>query len=465
VTTATQNINDIKARVTEIYKVRGDRIILDLHPGQTQTWESTARFPVMLSGSQGGKTSFGPHWLKREIEICGPGDYLAVTASFPLLKNKMILEFLRVFVDLYDLGTYKDSDKIFEFYHDKSNSNATRTRVIFASAANPESIESATAKAAWLDELGQKQFRLGSWEAINRRLAIHQGRALITTTPYGQGWQKQEIYDRHFDDLAEDRESDFEIIQFDSTMNPSFAQQEFERARRLLPAWKFNLFYRGRYDKPTGLVYDCFEPHMRIPRLWTHPPEGWMCYVGHDFGPNNTAALWFAQNPHSGVIYVYREYLKGGNSSGGHAANFIELSQGENIVRRVGGSAYNEQGYRDAFGAAGWPIIAPSIPGVNAGIDRVYGWFKSQRMFVFNDLRETLDDLDTYSYQLDSKYQVTEEIADKQLFHCLDAMRYALTDLRLDTVYDAETTPVGPIAGSPGAPGSSRLERLANSYR
>jgi hypothetical protein len=43
---------------------------------------------------------------------------------------------------------------------------------------------------------GQKRFRFGSWEAIVRRLAIHRGRVLITTTPYTLGWMKQQLYDR-----------------------------------------------------------------------------------------------------------------------------------------------------------------------------------------------------------------------------------------------------------------------------
>ncbi len=450
---------EIQARRTDIFERKDNKVRLLLHPGQTRTWDSLARFPFMLSGSQGGKTSFGPHWLKREIDRCGPGDYLAVTATYPLLNLKMLPEFLKVFRDLYNLGVYRDSDKVFEYHYDKTDPLAQKTRVIFASAANPESIESATANAAWLDELGQKQFRLGSWEAINRRLNIAfglpyingapQGRGLITSTPYGVGWQKQEIYDRWEEDMIAGRESDFDIIQFDSTMNPAFSQKAFESARRVLPKWKFNLFYRGLYDRPAGLVYDAFDRDLRKPRAFNKPPSDWMCYVGHDFGPQNTAAIWFAQHPTTGDLFAYREYLKGGLSSAGHAQNIIDLSQGENIMRRVGGAAVNEDGYRDAYTAAGWPIIAPTLRGVAAGIDRVYALFKSHKLFIFDDLRETIDDLETYSYKLDSKYLPTEEIEDKQNFHLMDAMRYGLQDMRPVSTSDAESTPVGPIAGSP----------------
>ena len=41
----------------------------------------------------------------------------------------------------------------------------------FGHANDPDSLESATAKAAWLDEAAQNKFKLDSWEAILRRLS------------------------------------------------------------------------------------------------------------------------------------------------------------------------------------------------------------------------------------------------------------------------------------------------------
>jgi hypothetical protein len=67
---------------------------LDFHPGQWDVWDSTKRFVFVTAGTQGGKTSFGPHWLHREIyhpDIGrGPGDYLAVTGAYDLFKLKML---------------------------------------------------------------------------------------------------------------------------------------------------------------------------------------------------------------------------------------------------------------------------------------------------------------------------------------------------------------------------------------
>src|SRR5207247_1334398 len=114
------------------------------------------------------------------------------------------------------------------------------TVVIFCHANDPESLESATAKAAWCDEAGQNRFRLGSWEAIQRRLALHSGRVLVTSTPYNLGWMKQKLWDPW--EASGKNHPEIDVIRFDSTENPSFPPAEFERARRELPLWRFNLF-------------------------------------------------------------------------------------------------------------------------------------------------------------------------------------------------------------------------------
>src|SRR5262249_23260400 len=122
-----------------------------------------------------------------------------------------------------------------------------RTTVFFGHAADPDSLESATAKGGWLDECGQKRFLRESWEAILRRVSLHQGRLALTTTPYNLGWLKKELHDkwRAGDPLID-------VIRFDSTENPSFPKEEYERARASLPKWKFDLFYRAIFTRPAG---------------------------------------------------------------------------------------------------------------------------------------------------------------------------------------------------------------------
>jgi hypothetical protein len=402
--------------------VHNGKLTLNLNPAQTLAWDAKETWIFLLVGTQGGKTVFGPHWLEREIRNQGSlGDFLAVTATYPLLRLKMLPEFRLVFESLFNLGIWKESDKVF-ISHEKYH-GAEAFRVIFGSATNPESIESATAKAAWLDEMGQEQFKRGAWEAVLRRLSIAEGRILGTSTPYGWGWLKTEVYDK-----ARAGDTTIKVIQADSTINPAFPKSEFDKAKARLPRWRFNLFYRALFEKPAGLIYDAFDEQVcRVPRFNLN--KEWPRYVGHDFGPNNTAALWYAQDPSTGYMYLYREYLKGGKSAAEHAIEFKALSGKENIIKRIGGAAH-EEGWRESFRAAGWPITKPRERDVEVGINHVYGWHKANKLFVFDDMLGYLDQKMSYSRKLDDAYEPTKTIQDKSKFHYMDAERYIFTDFR-----------------------------------
>ncbi len=427
-----------------VFKDGVNKLSLNLHPGQEQVWDCMARFVVMLTGTQSGKTSLGVHWLHREIQRCGAGDYLAVTATFPLLNLKMLPEFLLVFRDMLGIGDYKESIKTFEvspigeikLFGSKQD---IPTRIIFASATNPESIESATAKAAWLDEAGQKQFRRDSWEAVRRRLSIHQGRALFTTTLYGLGWLKTEIYDKW---KAGDKE--IEVISFDSTLNPAFPKDEYEAARKTMPPWKFDLFYRGRYSKPAGLIYDSFNEVCKIPRVKIDPSLP--CYVGHDFGGVNMAALFYSLNPSTGEYTLYRTYKAGNKSTAEHVRDFKAMSEGENIIQRVGG-AHGDIGWRDSFSLAGWVIIEPNSSVMHPGkivelqIDMVYALHKLNKILVFEDLFDYLDEKLTFSRELNDRYEPTDKIENESEFHYMACERYLMSHFHPQTMPKSKKVP------------------------
>lgn len=381
---------------------------LFLHPGQTRAWDSTRRFVFIVAGTQSGKTSFGPWLLWRETERQGPGDYLAVTATYDLFKLKMLPEMQRVFCDLLPGWTWQASDRVIV-------SKDGKTRIILRSANAPGGLESATAKAAWLDECGQDDFRLESWEAVQRRLSLSQGRVFGTTTPYNLGWLKTEIYDKW---RAGD--PDYDVIQFRSTMNPQFPIAEYERAKATLPRWKFEMFYNGEFSRPAGLIYEDFHEVENVCAPFDIPLS-WPRRVGIDFGGVHTATVWLAENPVTLVQYLYRETLEGGLTTKEHAARW--LKRGENVVYWVGGAPSEDQPRRD-FAVEGVPIKRPPFADVEAGIDRIIELIKTRRLIVFNNCRGILDELGTYSRELDPFGQPTDKIKDKDTFHRLDALRY-----------------------------------------
>ncbi len=407
-------------------EVAGDELAYNLHPGQLRVMDSEARFVAAIAGSQSGKTEVGPLWLHREIQTKGPGDYFVVTPSFPLLELKALPKFRQLFEERLRLGHYTAGpSRRFRFTPDGARrtfgSNQTEpTVVFFGYAEDPESLESATAKAAWLDEGGQKRFRLGSWEAIQRRLAIHRGRALITTTPYDLGWLKQQVYDRW-----QSGDRDYEVIQFASTENPAFPVEEYERARATLPRWKFDMFYRGQFSRPAGMIYDCFSDANKCPRF-AIPPD-WPRHLGLDFGGVNTAGIFLAEEPHSTPTryYIYREYLAGGRTARGHAEALLH-GEATRPTYVVGGSKSEGQ-WRDEFRAGSLPVREPPVSDVEVGIDRVYGAISTGRLVVFADCTALLEEIGSYSRQVDEAGNPLPGIADKESYHRLDALRYIVS--------------------------------------
>ena len=328
---------------SKLVEIVDNKAILHLHKGQQKAWESEKRFIFVIAGTQSGKTSFGSYWLRREIKRCGAGDYLVVTSTYDLYKLKLLPEMKHVFCEMlrHEGWRWRAGDRVIL-------SGDGETRIILRSASSPEGLESATAKAAWLDECGQDDFRLDSWEAVQRRLSLHQGRVLGTTTPYNLGWLKTQVFDRW-----RGGNSDFEVIQFKSTMNPTFPLEEYERAKEVLPAWKFRMFYDGEFTRPAGMIYGDFDDSNVVDPFPI--PKEWPRYVGVDFGANNTAIMWLAHDQDKDVYYLYREYLKGGMTTREHASEALRHAKHENIIAWAGG-AKSETLQRMDWAAAGVPL-------------------------------------------------------------------------------------------------------------
>jgi len=415
-----------------------------------------------LAGTQGGKTSFGPHWLYREIQRCGPGDYIVVAPTYPMLNLKLVPEFKRLFERWLRLGKMSAGATMrFEFSPDGQRKTFGHynpdvpTTVIFGHAMQPESLESATCKAAWLDEAGQKRFKLGSWDAILRRLSLAtrhgQGRVLITTTPYDLGWLKQQVWDKWKQQDPTATKKVYDVIRFDSTENPSFPPEEFEDARRRMPKWKFDMFYRAIFTRPAGMIYDSYIDELApnghlVPRFTI--PDHWPRYAGIDFGGVNTAAClyaretiieqaekpsmrgWVVQRPAGrprsldmGRYFLYRTYKAGSRAIEVHAK---AIKHGEPMVPTAVGGSKSEGQWRIQFASAGLPVASPVINEVEVGIGLVYGMHAENRIMVFDDLQEYREEKTTYSREVDDQGEPTEKIEDKSTYHHMDAERYIM---------------------------------------
>lgn len=431
----------------------GGKLQIRLHAGQAAVHHSLARFILVLAGTQGGKTSYGPIWLWQEIQKWGVGDYLAASANYDVLKLKMLPELTAWFCGVWG-WTYHASDKVFV-------SPDGLTKIILRSADAPAGLESCTAIAAWLDEWGLPTVGIECWEAVLRRLSLATdrgaGRALLTTTPYNMGWIKQ-IHDR-----CVGGNPDYALVNFKSTSNPAFPMAEYDRAKREMPRWRFDMFYNGLLTRPAGVIYTDYDdsyavfesvpspnnPDSTLPGLgrylsggclvapFTIPPH-WLRTVGVDFGSSiHNALIWVAEDPHTRLLYAYRESC-GIDNSGPEQAR--AASEYREPVRVAYGGARSEDERRREWSIAGFPVCEPLIADVEAGIDRVTGLFKQRRLFIFDTLTGIRSELGSYSRELDDAGEPLEKIAKKETFHRVDALRYLGSGFELLT--PAELMPV-----------------------
>lgn len=415
----------------ELFTVNAEgKCELSMHRDQLRAWDSTARIVAVIAGSQGGKTSWGPWWLWREIQRCGAGDYIAATATFDLFKLKMLPAIREVFEHTLQIARYWSGDKVLELCDPETGKFlANRAddpmwgRIILRSASSEGGLESATGKAAWLDEAGMDAFPLEAFDGVRRRLTLYRGRILITTTPYNLGWLKQQIIDK-------DGQNGIEVISFESIANPKFSRAEFEELRLTMPTWKFNMFHRGILSRPPGMIYhDFIDKYREQGGHKVKPftlPQHWPRYVGVDPGGVNTAKIWLAHDTDTDVFYLYRESLDGDKSIRQHATETRELAlaNNERVVMHFVGNKGEGQVRRDWEAAGVYNVSEPPFHEVENGIDRVIQLLKSFRLFVFDICTGTLDQIGRYARKLDAAGNTTEEIKNKQEFHYLDGLRY-----------------------------------------
>ena len=426
---------------TPLFEVGPDNwhVHLNLHPGQLEAWQSDKRMTFMLAGTQGGKTTFLPWLLARDILASTTGgDWLAVTVTYDMFKLKMLPAMLEVFEHVLQIGRYWARDKVIEIcdplsgaWHAQRASDPMWGRIILRSASSRGGLESATAQAVILDECGQDAFDWQAWLAIRRRLTLARGRVWAATTLFNLGWLKQKIHDP----WERRQHPDVHVVQFPSTLNPAFSEEEFEDARSSMQDYQFRMLYEGKFGRPAAAIFRDFidaPRHEGGHKVARFPlPREWPRFQGVDAGIINTTRLWAARDPEADIWYVYRCLLGSRKPATEHAQSDLELEdrEGERVVLRAIGSKsekYWREDYRRA-GAEG--VREPDTHDVEEGIDRIVRLLKQHRIFFFDDLHELLGGIMEYARELDKFGEPTARIREKSRFHSVDALRYLCIQL------------------------------------
>lgn len=478
----------LQDQLDSYYKNVGQRIDAEIpqpwfHKGQLEIWNSNKQIVLALCGAQSGKTVIAPWLTLREIQRrFHPeelNDHLVVSPSFTLAAAKLIPEYLRVFIKELGLAKFtSDPVKELRFTPEgllKVTGQSLGEVVIrFGYARNSHSLESATYKSVVEDEAGQSDFKVESDEAIDRRRQVYRARKFMLTTPYELGWLKTRYHDKCVDRNGQRIEDPtIDLINFHTADNPEADHQEIARQKDILPDWKYQLFYEGKFTRPAGAIYDCFDTNLNIQQArWTgedgtkyrwEPADDWLTATGGDFGPNNTAMVCLrgekkGHGEHrkaTGRWIVTKVYLSDGPKS--TFDNAIEmrktLGNRANGQQRMPdytrGGNHTESGARDAFAMSGFPFAEPHILGVEDQIAIVYQALKQGKLLIHSDLQVLIDQFLNYSRELDEYGLPTNKIKDDAKYHFLAATRYIATAIFPMGVGDPGTVKAYNVSNEP----------------
>ena len=401
---------------------------ITLLPGQANLLtDFNSSILAAIAGTGGGKTFLLYWWLHSRMETY-PGNTWGLAEPTYNMLSKVILEssdpdrpsLKDYFKQVGHHPDYHAVDKI--LYTDFG-------KIYLGSADRPDSMQGAAVKGYALDEAGQMS--LLAHETAFQRRSMMRGQEFIATTPYNLGWLLTEIANKNGQD-------GIHVETWRSIDRPGFPRDEYELAKRTLPPWRFAMLYDARFERPIGLIYSAFnESVCLIDRFPIH--KSWLIYVGHDFGPDNPAALFVAQDPATGQFYVFHEYLPGpGVSVHERVEEWKRITKGYNVVKRVGGAPQEEE-TRQAYNAHGWVIGKPKIGHVEPQIDKVTGLHQLNKIMVFKDCIHYLDEKRTFSRELDATNQPTEKIANESRFHLMAADRYLFSDFTPETIVTGKT--------------------------
>ncbi len=298
-------------------------------------------------------------------------------------------------------------------------------QAIVYSGDEPDQLRGPQHSKAWVDEMAKFMYPQQTWDNLMMGLRIgDKPQVVVTTTPRPLKLIKELIQDQRTA-VTRGHTLDNKLNLAPEFLSYIMSKYEGTKLGRQELAGEI-------LDSMEGLVYDSFKPEACIvPRKAI--PDDWPRYFGCDFGMVNTAAVWYALEPATGFLYLYRIY-KQQASVAAHASNWKELSEGEFIQRKVGGN-HQEQEARDGYGLAGWHILEPTrVRGREAQIRSVYGINARSREYVFSDLHDYIDEKMSFSWEIDKDDNLTQKVHNESQYHYMAASRYILSDFTPETV-------------------------------
>lgn len=374
--------------------------------------------------------------------------YAAPTAE---QVGKFWFEICRALQPGVDIGYFKkdETEHIIEI-------PGTEIRIKAKTAWNANSLRGDFADLLILEEF--QMMNEDAWTDVGQPMLLdNNGTAVFIFTPpslRSEGVSKAKD-PRHasklFKKALESKDDRWQAFHYTSYENPTLSRMALSELTKSgdmsADTYRREILAEDDEIELSWLVYGKFSEEMCSVKRFTIP-DSWPVYAGQDFGTANPAALFVAQvrlplPPNApkymrfGDYVAFAEYAPGsGYSAVQHVdkfRDFLDVQQGGRtrlkLERAVGGNVNTEEETRQLYRNLGWPVMAPGITSVKLQVDRAINIIEQNQLYIFDDLRNFLQQLADCMWVIDENRIPTNKIKDEAKYHLLACWRYLATTL------------------------------------
>lgn len=412
----------------------------ELTSPQWEFFNSNAKFRAFISGIGAGKTTVGiMACLKEAVDQAGSIG-VVVAPTYPLIRDVLYPE----------MEKWIPPELVKDFSRHENTLELRNGSIIrFRSAQDDRQIErlrGASLAWVWVDEATLLPKLVWNIMIGRLRQINFDCRAWVTGTPRGFDW----VYDL----FVAHPIADSYILSNVPTRSNIYLSEEYFRSLEAQYSGQFaRQELQGEFVRFEGLVYPDFTPSM-ITEEDPHRLDR-VAYA-LDWGFTNPSVI-LALGEVDGVLYILEEF---------HQTRVTDdelISIAHDLERRWGpGTFYcdpSSPASIEKFNRVGLSA-EKAINDVNAGIRAVSSLIASDRFRVHARCRNTLMELNMYSYAPDAPGRPARDTPVKVHDHAMDALRYGIMGLRAGEGYSGPT-----LTGEIVSAGRSFSEYLKHSER
>jgi phage terminase large subunit len=260
-------------------------------------------------------------------------------------------------------------------------------------------------------------------------LSDRNGWIVKSTTPSGQN--------HAYEDWEKSNKKHFYPVSFTNV----FSNEMINKLKAEMSEDEFNQEYLCQFLAYAGLVYNNFNESVHVVEPFDVPKE-WTRLVGIDYGQTNPTAIPLIAIDYDGNCYIYDDEIYTSNQSvedtskillnkliGCKYYAYIDPStMAKDHTRKLPDGSFNRYSVFQEFQNNNVAGLMLGINQVLAGINKVKQLFAQNKLFIFSNCTNVLDEIRHYRWKQSKNKDVNApETPVKVKDHAMDAIKYSLT--------------------------------------